>query len=1093
MKLKKSILLTLLSFSLVGCSPSENTAVTPGTSDAGITNSGKEEDKTDNTSKNDNSNQNTDKDNDGKTEDKTDKDNDKDKTDKDTESEWPEKIQTEMKKYLGGQLIPYINLGKEKELFVTYETSKSASERPHLKIDGLREYDTTFVSSVITDYQVKGWQISGSGMLVIAKKDDLEVQLVYDSGFMYIEIYYDEPYDETKGTGWQEDITSVFNKYMEGHTIPYVYLGTANPYFIEWSTSTESTYIYGNGYRDEMIDNAETAFSDDEWETTLGENSNGKNLTATKKMGDGCKISVKLENYSSTNPRIRMEIVFKEAFDDTKFTSWTTDIKDAFKSYMEGHELPAIYLGSSNPDYKWTEGKQSLEITGGFWDDDVLTLAKSRLEADVDDAGNCNWKDITFGTDYYGTTLSAKRVAYDDGCSASIVISGTTTTIDKNKCKLTINYIPKIVAPKDGAWSTIVSAAMNSNVNSYSSLKILDGHEIPYVYLNTYNETVSVVTSPNRYVQVVGGKYNPNIISNALETYTKAGWTAKTVTGTFADGFEATKTFNHTVTNEDGTTTEDATHPCEITVRIPSPNSSHYYTSTVSMYIYINEGFNLNAYTDWSNDIKTSLKTYFNDFDLPVMYLGTGAVSMDLTTSNDNLRIYGGSWDDSLWTSVSSTLKAAGFTVTEPDLTSTSPILSALILDGESGTVKVTLTKYTSDAPYIVPQLDVQYISTFVEPTNGSWASDTLNQFKTYYNTDADKDINMIPYTYLHVEQGKETVNYNSTYKYLRITGGIWDDKIFTIAKTNFTSAGWDVTTGRGDYADQVIAVKENSDGTHFRIKVYKSSNDDESAKAYMDIFFDDVATSSSSTDWTTSEKEAMRGTLNGYTLPYFYIGNFNSQTMASKTKDYYYTYGACSDWSNGNIYEAEKVLKAQGYTTTMNYFNSMYSPMLRASKDVGNGSINLAFRTDSSKPILNAWFNSDFVNSTPSDYSYSADIKAKMVSVFGFEIPSVYLGTLSPSYDYDYGQRQMIVTGVGYSSGLIASAQTAFKNDTSHTWSLGYASTWLFNSDDGKLFHASTLTDDGKVVEVQITNYFYLDSTGVSFYQYPVMLIMMS
>lgn len=1082
MKLKKALLLSLLSLTLTGCAGG-NATETPGTTDNGgeIDNSGTTEGNgsTDSDGSTDGDGK-TDGDGDGNTDGGGDDNSGTDPTptpDPEPEepdpyqSGWPTAVVDDLLKYCGNQVIPYLNLGKNDYVSSTYTVSTAAATDPYLKIEGLQEYDTTFIAEAINTYKTEGWTVSGSGFGFEATKDKLKVKLVVDTSSLgiYLAVYYDETYDPTSVSDWNDEIKGLISTYLDKHTLPYIYLGTANPYYTTWTTSTSSGFVYGRGWNDEMVDLAYATLTQAGWTGSIGSNSsyNCKTLSMSyTDPVDECKISISLSNYNANNPRARLQISIVEGFDPSRFTSWNADVADAFSYDLDGHELPLIYLGSTNPSVSWVTGTQKLTITGGFFDSRVLTIAETAFTNDADANGNSYWS-ISKGTDSYGNTIEAFR-EFSDGCTMSVVVGGSSTTATSNKAKIVVNFAPKLTVSSDKTtWSDDVKAKLSAPLETGSTATILDGHDLPYVYLNNPMETATVTVGSARKIAITGGLYNANVIYKAISVYTADGWTVEKLTSSYGIGFKAVKQFYHTDDKSD--------NPCEITATIAAPSStttSPYTKYTMTLNAYISEGYGTHEYTAWGSTIQSNLNSYYNNFTLPVIYLGSNHVSCSY--SNSLMTMYGGGWSDQIFTDAETVLKAdGGWTITSADMSAKTPELTAVKTDDTGADVTITLSSYYSASYYYKrPMMTVKYSGAYEEPENGAWKADTIKLFTTNFGTDMTAGTNVVPYTYLHIENGKETSSYTASYKRVSITGGLWDDRVLATAETNYKAAGWTTSIGKGSYSKRFEAVKENADGSHFRACIYRSSNAD-NAKVSMYIFYDPAATTYNTTGtWDTDTESKMQSAFGGNAIPYLDLGqtkDWTTENTIGANTDYF-TLKTAAVIPNGNMYKIVDVLKADGYSASMNYFpNITYGPMITATKTVNGSVIHLLVKNygTSGSGIL-GWYDDDYSTKIPTDYTYANEYADKAEDILGVSLPNIYLGLEQLTMASSYTNGTFNLKGKGYSSTLISDAEAAFKADTVNKWTLTYADNNKFTA-SGKVLCAMTTNSAGETVSVYV------------------------
>ena len=1024
-------------------------------------------------------------------------------------TKWSNDVVDAMLKYLGNQLIPYLKLSsKEKNVVTTWTTSTTLTTDYYLLIEGDLSITDSFISDAINTYKSAGWTITAQTSIEFTatlESAKLKVVVAADSyGYPSIKAFYDEPYDATTATAWNQDVLDIFNNYCDGHQVPFFYMGTANAWAGKWTSSTNQGYIYGNkNYCDEIVDNAKTVLtSDDGWTTTEGTYSSQKSLTAEKTFEDGCKISLTLQCANATSKRPRLLVKFTERFDTNDYSAWDSYVASIFQNYYDNHSIPVIYLGSQTVTASFSDSTYVLTLTGGLWNDLILSNTKTVLDADKNSAGTSYWT-IQEGNDTYGATLTATRTNYDDGCAISFVISRTSAAAT-GKAKMVISYIPKIDVPStSNAWSSDVQTKLATKVSKYSDLLPLDGHELPYIYLNTTSETATVsFNTTSRSVSIAGGTYNPNIIKNAISTYTTAGWTVdKLENPTYSNniGFKAVKQFSHTTT-----TGED--HPCEITVTIAAPTSATPLSSKMTLKAYLKEGFGLNEYTDYDQDIKDDLKDYFNNFDLPVFYLGSNVLFNSMTAATKTEVLSGGSWDDSLFTTIKTQLQqdtgedgTSRWTITDPVSTDTTPKLKASCEDGDDGTVKIEFYKYvpsTSTYPYAygLPYMKVQYVNKVDEDATGSWSSTVTDAFKNVFT---DANVNVVPYTNLNAESSAITATSSTSYNYVSLTGGSWDDTVLTLAKTKYEADNWDCSIDRGSASKRFIAIKELDDGSYFKVAIYSSSTTIASAKCIMYInYYPAVTIPTSSTDWSTANKTLMSTWLNGNYLPYFYTNKTEAKFVKYENTSYGYSnINSTSTTAAGDVQiglNAQDALEKDGWTTSFNWnYSTVYYGyyQLNATKKVTGGKLKFKmYNYSKTKAYMYAYFVKDLTLDSTTSYTLPNDSNNRLLSLFGTKLPNIYIGLGNPYETFSYTNGTCKFYGKGYSDTLASDAKALFDADNTQDWDTEivdvdsnpqYSS--INGSAEGNMLIASTTTTEGTVF-VYVYQYCYSGQ-----YEYPI------
>ncbi len=82
------------------------------------------------------------------------------------------------------------------------------------------------------------------------------------------------------------------------------------------------------------------------------------------------------------------------------------------------------------------------------------------------------------------------------------------------------------------------------------------------------------------------------------------------------------------------------------------------------------EPYDLTASTDWDDDIKSDMTTEFGDV-VPFVYLGTKFPTAEISSysSDPTIDISGGKWNAQVLSDATTTLTAAGYTITATDST----------------------------------------------------------------------------------------------------------------------------------------------------------------------------------------------------------------------------------------------------------------------------------------------------------------------------------------------------------------------------------------------------------------------------------------
>lgn len=369
-----------------------------------------------------------------------------------------------MIKHMDSNIIPYVDLG-------TYSAEwndSSSKSSTYLVIYGA-EFDSSKMDGFKETYEKAGWTITKNLSTALnANKDKLSMTISKDSdGYFVMKVYYDCPYDETKApTDWDSDTAQAFADNLNGHTLPYIYLGAPSCY-ASFSDYSKTLTIYGYAFDAKIITDAKAKLLADGWTIEDTTNTYGPGITATKNFAsEGDSLVVTINTPSSTSS-LRYSITAKllETWDNTLVSDWPSDMTKDFKSTFENHVPDYFYLGTKNPTYTINDTSHYFTITGGVYDTRTIPGVKTAL---VNKGWTC---EDTQGS--YGTGLVARKIL-DDTCEFRVEIN--TPYSDTSKITAYVYFIPKLSLPDASKqkWSDEVAGLIDVQLNH---------HTIPYIYL----------------------------------------------------------------------------------------------------------------------------------------------------------------------------------------------------------------------------------------------------------------------------------------------------------------------------------------------------------------------------------------------------------------------------------------------------------------------------------------------------------------------------------------------------------------------------------------------------------------------------------
>lgn len=481
--------------------------------------------------------------------------------------------------------------------------------------------------------------------------DDKTVVIKVESnsnGYLYGTVATQEKYNKSKAASdWTSDITSeISNKY--GLKLPYVYLGTTSPYitYDEGRDGNKIMCIWGNAKNDQILADARTAFTAAGY--TIDESSSSsEELVAkyTKTNNDALTADLDL-----SDDRPVLKLSFVEGFDPTAGTEWTAPIKTAFSSYLTGENaVPYIYLGTiaptvsaSNNQYKVTDSTtgaetlmnsdtKSVSVIGGNWKDEVLDLAKQKLDADTTDGG---WH--------------AESTQIESGWNTSSAVTAYKDLGNNKYLRLKIYKNGNDKIEMDVFFDTENTQSYNENPTNWASIKYggytateyledrfgtTGAADIPSFLYFTKNDSsvssTSVSESGLSNRRVSFNNYSSELTSysiyKSMEMLTSKGFTA--TLNPFAQG--SLPGFTATKTTDNGDFVIDF-KPGDGDMSLNDDGYLKYgINHGFKVYIYNYEKFD-DSKTDWDSDIKNAMSSNLNGYVLPYFDLGA--------TWNDTLK-----------------------------------------------------------------------------------------------------------------------------------------------------------------------------------------------------------------------------------------------------------------------------------------------------------------------------------------------------------------------------------------------------------------------------------------------------------------------
>lgn len=922
------------------------------------------------------------------------------------DEEWGDEIVAMMVEHLGGQTLPYFNMGKSLE-------GKWNADKGTVIIYGSNSLNNKKLLEVKEQYEGLGWLATevtadSADLTVTNEEKHLSAVLSEDKyGYILFTITYDEPFDASSAAGeWNDTVKQVFENNLDGHILPYVYLGTDSNLYLSWLSSSQTLTIRGKKWDDSVTDAAIAAF--DGYTLTTSIDTNGRTSCVFEKVfSDGCKVSVNVKPTNSADKPICNYIVtYSEIFDPATVTDWKQDIKTDLAT-LDNHTLPYIYLGTKTPTSKATT--DTVTITGGTYNPDVFASAKSQFE-------QAGWEAYS-GSCVNGDAVYALHT-FDDGCTICAVVkpsaSVTTSVSSTTTNNLVFTRWNKLDVPVDVTdWDENTKALMIAD---------LGGHQLPFSYIGS--DISGKYTTSSRTLSLTGDKYNPTMVSDFKDVLDADGWTTEYSTDKYGRALIASKEY------DDGT----------LSLQIGAPYS---FSSKIVIDASYREKFDVPSDGEWSGSDLADMKTALGGLSVPYFYMGSTSPNFDCKEDAGTVTITGGDWNDQIQDFFIEALEA------DTELTwnsyDTGDVTGTVVYKGtdDSGNLLIATLSKTSAGKV---QLALRYKATYDPTMMTAWDETALAGMTSSLNG------HEMPFVYL----GSKAVSTEAKTGKLTLSAknyATYDDRILVEAKKVYEADGFTTQTYINTYGSCLEGMKTFDDGYTVRFIIEKAGTADYAAPRiiyYLDEPFTDTKADDYSWGLTSTYQAKLDAVLGDIEAPSIFFGtgvtttaantvtspnNFATLTTSYSTKTRLF--------NNGYVIQAKTDLESQGFTCKLNFVNSSYGSLLYAEKDVGNNKmmqISLIPSSNSLKTIIAV--NSKYVASDATSWN-SSIVEQMKFNFDGYVLPFFDLGDEYPKTKIGntHGTYNMSLTSPAYDDAVFESAEKAFKDDTSFggTWSYAY------------------------------------------------------
>ncbi len=734
---------------------------------------------------------------------------------------WPQDVLDDFNSYLGGHILPVTYLGTKTPTTYYYQYSTELDIRG----GGSATWNDSILTNAKTNWVAEGWTISEdlststySKSVTFTKEfsDNCKIKAKISQNTSYgplIEAYFTEGIVVPEScTDWTTATQNLMNTNFNGVKIPYVYLNTTTETAV-WDAATSTMTITGGDFKSPLLTMVNETYSsqlDSEgnavWKTSLSTYSSTVTMKGTLN-GSYFDITFK-KNF---NDEAEMTIIYTAPYSvPENATEWSQDVKDQFTQYMDGHQIPYVYLRTMNPTASYSSYNKDITIQGGVWDDKIIDEAKKAFTAD-------NWEDIDVAEATASTskTLTCSK-DFGDGCSLSVRVDRY--SIYSTNAQIVVTYSEGYdVAHAPTEWSATTKQAMSASNF---------GIELPYVYLGTKMDKGSystlsygATTGVTGKLSISGSAWSDKIVSAGKTAFEADGWNTIESKNDYGKLLLAYKE----VAETSGETTTKTFYSVVI-----KRNSS---VGEPQLYAWRSNVKDYSETASWDETAKTRIQKYIHSTSYMLPNIDFGSKLTFVTDSTDYLQVKN---DAPL--SQNQAIK-----IYEALKADTSEGEWDLAIMDSSNDLKIIGTKKMADKSKIRIDLDtysdysrinIYYFAPFA-PSEGvtDWTSATKKTMKNKF------DGYIIPYFYMGSDNPSLTIY--STYIALR--GDVWDDEIYenirTALATDVDDEGQETWNVAFDYSSTYtiyfVATREFSNGKHMTLRVYQSNN-----KPVIEIYY---------------------------------------------------------------------------------------------------------------------------------------------------------------------------------------------------------------------------------------------------------------
>lgn len=771
-----------------------------------------------------------------------------------SESPWSTEITSLMEEYLGGGILPFVDLGGPEIDAEFVQDDQYEDYRSYLLLSG-GNFVPSSLTNAVDEYRDHQWDALTFSDTFYATNDTLrlEVEVSSDSSNLFeLKAFYDEPFDNTTVNAWDTDTKTLISEHFGtlGSNIPFVYLGTTR---FESSIDDDGALVVRGGqWNAAVLKEFKTAFAD--W-TITEDPTSLETLTATKTTSGGTLTAViqKVKN------KIQLSVSLEETFNAANQTAWSSTVTAAMDRILNKVTLPYVYLGTTYPVYETSlSNERTLVLVGSLWDDSILEAAKTAFVAD-------GWTDASTGEIASFTKENGKD-------SLEVVI-------EKNA-----DGVPQLTATRSELYDDTLTSYPESITSAFEA-KYGERMEdiVPFINLGTaspiLDEELATEQGDQDKIVITGGSYDERTLDQFREKFTEKE----------DDGWYVTI---DNVVSENSAENEGVALGVAI-------KAFEKYTYKIGLFCLGNED-EQTAYleinrskndvptdvTDWSEEAKANAKKVLGS-DVEIPYFYTGWTTLEMQIDTDGILEFRFNADSTTFsTRVYSILKAfddAGWDLTFAHNENyyrnevwINSIKATKDFNGKKVRVEVNInsSSYYRFAMFSSLSLEEEYDATKV---NGSWSDEIKNAVKDKFNID-------LPFIYLGTDNPFLYEGLNSyDEEVFRIYGNAMGDnyEVFPNARKVLEENGFTIDDAESS-SYFIVATKENSDQNLVTVKV--DYTDD---RPFLELSLSESFNPSHFSAWDDATKKVLDESLpEGVTLPYIYLGT-GTPTATSEDNDF--------------------------------------------------------------------------------------------------------------------------------------------------------------------------------------------------------------